>query len=208
MKCVMLFLVALLVLGCKEEKHPKIEIYLLKQRQPFVNTIPFKETSKYKEIEYNRAKNIFEDTRFDTLIKEVIFAGQFIADSIDLQSQPFITDVEIKAFEKHNNSVVLDSKAARRIYELSPEKNFGQQFVITVDKEPKVSGYFWNTNSAISCRWYYIECLNPTNDYRNNTNDKSFPVFIGNYNRKITLTGLYRHKELIAAFEETHRLVK
>ncbi|WP_330441832.1 hypothetical protein [Flavobacterium sp. C4GT6] len=208
MKCVILFLVALLAMGCKEEKHPKIEIYLLKHRLAFVDAVPFKETSKYKEIEYDRAKDIFKDAQFDTIREEVVFAGQFEADSVDLQSEPFIDDSDIKAFDLRANKLMLSKKVIKRICNLYPDRNFGEQFVITVNKEPMLTGYFWNTQSAVNCRWYYIECLDNEAFPDNGFDTDIVTLYSGVNSEKVEQYGFTRHKELIAAFEQTHRLVE
>ena len=132
----------LLCFGCKqEEEKPKIEIYLLKERKQFSNCIPFSATKYYQPqdtIDVGQVKY----AQYDTILEKLIYAGDFVITKEDLQHEPFISDIEIRKMSLKTNELIIDSLAAKRIYNMHPKNSYGDQFAVTVDGKPVFAGYF------------------------------------------------------------------
>lgn len=200
-KVIALFLLLSLA-GCKSED--KIEIYLLKNRAPIKDGVPYLDVFNIQDAEKRKE---YEFVNYDTVFKETIYAGKFEAKSTDLQSQPFIGDDEIISFNTGNNKFEFSSSVAERLETLPDEMHEGIQFVITVNKKPQLTGYF--RNWSVWCDWYYIRYWNyKKGEGEEIKNKNSFELFNGYMRGKHEdLTPPYP-QELIEAFRSTGRLIE
>ena len=78
----------------------------------------------------------------------------------DLPTMPFIIDDEIESFDTANYRITFSKEAAKRIGALKPNLSVGIPFVLTLDREPVLTGYFVNTLSSFSFGAYVL--LNTT----------------------------------------------
>jgi hypothetical protein len=69
----------------------------------------------------------------------------------DLPSMPFINDDEIVLFDTSTYRITFLKVAAKRISALKPSLPAGIPFVLTVDREPILTGYFVNELSSFGC---------------------------------------------------------
>ncbi len=74
----------------------------------------------------------------------------------DLPIVPFINDDEIEHFDTSNYRITFSREAAKRIGALKPSLSVGIPFVLTVDREPILSGYFVNIVSSFGCGAYVL----------------------------------------------------
>lgn len=160
MKRYILFLVVILCFSC-DKKNQRIEIYLLNRRVEIEDGIPY---CQAKNITDSKFLEEYKYVKYDTLFKEKINAGRFNIVASDLQKVPFITNEEIESFNLNNDKIKFSSKAIKRIDSLSEHvpMHKGVQFVVTVNKNPQLTGYFMGISRW--CDWYYISRLSES-DY-------------------------------------------
>ena len=72
----------------------------------------------------------------------------FVATKNDLADSAFIHDSEILAYDTTQKIIHITGNAALKISELEPPIPDGIQFVLTVDKEPVLAGYFINRSTS------------------------------------------------------------
>lgn len=200
-KIITLLLILITSVGCKKDHHSKVEIYLLNKRKNFKNCIPVKESDWYRERTIDTV--LFELTvkaQYDTIKDEVVFAGEFDALKSELNKTPFIKDDEIKylILNKATDEVVFNAEATKRINELYPENSYGNQFVVTVDGTPVLTGYFWTRISRFKCDWYQISA--PRNE--------DFDICLGFENGDFKCDSLPYPKRLTDALRASGRLIQ
>lgn len=74
----------------------------------------------------------------------------------DLPVLPFIMDDEIVSFDSSTNQISFEKQAAERIGKLTPSLGKGIPFVLTFDRDPVLTGYFWNVLSSFECKAYVL----------------------------------------------------
>lgn len=89
-------------------------------------------------------------------------ASEFSITNTDLPTLPLIRDDDIEYYDTNLNKIYFTQEAAKRIGELKPKLNAGIPFVLTTDREPILTGYFWNTVSSFGCASYVLFNSNDT----------------------------------------------
>ena len=206
------FFFLLVCVGCgKEGPKPKIEIYLLNKVVESNECVRFRETSFYTRLD-SIHKKWYGDRYIDTISEEFMDGPKFEVEKEDLEIMPFIKDTEILAFNAEMSVITFDSIVRKRLRELHPEISQGKQFAITVDKEPVLTGYFWNLLSSQTCHWYSIYNVD-INDLNIN-GDLTQSYWIGHFNDGHYLIKEQKSKrppypkELIEAFRASGRLIE
>ena len=69
---------------------------------------------------------------------------------------PFINDDEIALFDSSTYKITFLKEAAKRIGTLKPSLSVGIPFVLTVDRQPVLTGYFVNQLSSFGCAAYVL----------------------------------------------------
>jgi hypothetical protein len=100
--------------------------------------VTFQEKPKV-EIYLTKTKLLTVNTKLPTSI-----AGYFYATKNDLVDSPFIKDSEILSYNVKRGNIKFTKETSLLISKLEPIINEGIQFVITVNKEPVLNGYFIN----------------------------------------------------------------
>ena len=203
----------MICLGCKKENHPKIEVYLLKHPVESTEGVLFRETERYKNLD-SVEQRWYKDSRGDTLSGEIIYGGKFDATTEDIQSLPFIIDEEIHEFDIKNDIITFDSIVIKRIETHKPSKS---QFVITIDKEPVLTGYFWTGFNSRIPSWY---TLYGTDSYGLKVTDEKYKRVMLEFGAPKLVTKLKHRREsfdrprppypqeLIEALRSTGRLIE
>ena len=105
------------------------------------------------EINYSIELYILTDAK--STIKNGL-ATEFEIKDTDLPSLPFLRDDDIDYYDTSKNKIFITKDAAKRIAALKPKLNVGIPFVLTVDRQPILTGYFWNTASSFGCASYVL----------------------------------------------------
>lgn len=113
---------------------PKIEIYLLKSRLPAIDN---ENWPSFAVKHFTATKN-------------------------DLQDSAFILDTEILSYDSTRCNIGITKSAALKISSLKPGIPQGIQFVLTIDKEPVLQGFFINKNASEPVMSYMIMNKNDT----------------------------------------------
>lgn len=204
----LIIILALVCFGCKQnEPEPKIEIYLLKERKPFTNCIPFTETEFYDSEDLIDAPMLLH-AGYDTILDEIIYAGDFVVSKHDLLPEPFITNIELRYMDLKENEFMIDSLAAKRIYNMHPKNSYGNQFAVTIDGEPVFAGYFWGAMSRFRCDWYQIIAYKMDGEIQNDGKDKNFEILLGKRDGQLLDENLPYPPELMEAFRASGRLIE
>ncbi|SCZ01242.1 hypothetical protein [Flavobacterium caeni] len=149
-------LLILFAFGCTKKEH-LIEIYTFKTRANNLNGI---NAEKYlldnKKIDPEFIYEIGKTTTIDTLKQELIYAGEFKIEVTNLNTLPFITDKEILSLDTEQSKLKLSKSACEKISQLPGFHREGLQFVITDNRIPIFSGYFWSTFSSYGSHWYCL----------------------------------------------------
>ncbi len=103
-------------LWSSQQEGPKVEIYLLKNRIPSIDNENWPSFA----------------------------VRHFYATKNDIQDSAFISDTEILGYDTTLKNIRINKSAALKIASLEPEIPKGIQFVLTVNKEPILNGYFIN----------------------------------------------------------------
>ena len=77
----------------------------------------------------------------------------------DLQENPLIEDYQIIRYDTLKFEFTIDTLVCSKLSSLNPSLPIGIQFAITVDRNPVISGYFWNPVSSFGCDWYNIPVI-------------------------------------------------
>jgi len=183
-------------------KQSKIEVYLLKNRAPILDGIPYSEANDITDsVELRK----YELVKYDTVSNYPISSGRFNVGIVDLQPEPFIKNEEILFFNLKNNKFKFAPSVAGRIADLPDNMHQGTQFAITVNGKPKLTGYFMNF--SVWCDWYYIRFWKKDQETEL-MNETSFELFNGYMRGKHEdLTPPYP-PELIEAFRSSGRLIE
>ena len=97
----------------------------------------------------------FDIVRIERETNDIIFAGAFKASMSDLAAEPFINNEEVISFDKNTGRLILDSIAAKKLSCLELN-SYGQQFVLTVDNEPELCGYFYPSIYYYCHTYHYL----------------------------------------------------
>jgi hypothetical protein len=111
------------------------------------------------KINYSIELYVLPDTK--STIKNGL-ATEFEIKDTDLPTLPFIRDDDIDYYDTCINKIFITQDAAIRIAELKPKLNVGIPFVLTVDRKPILTGYFWSTFSSFGCASYVFFNSNDT----------------------------------------------
>lgn len=166
------FIFLLILSSCQQKNQDVIEIYLTKERIPHKEGVPFDEMPKYIDIDltdgfFGRYDDYF--VSYDTIKKDFIFLGDFEVKKEDLEEKPFITNDEILGFDFEKSNVVVSGNS---YYKFS-DKRIGNlaQFVICINKEPVINGYFLSGMSSAYFEWYAMYYLPYSEKYKDDVID-------------------------------------
>lgn len=221
------FIIFLIIIGCSENTKkvteidaPKIEIYLPKERikskdgSELTQEWNFTESAK-KDTSWVRLNKYYHKyARYDTIDHNYIYAGSFTATKADLQSEPFIKSNEILQFDFKNSKIKISSSGVEKIWNLEPNFNFSRQFVITADKKPLLTGYFYSSFSSSYVSHYYIiyEGSYDTESFPKKYKEREFEIFYSNKTQKEFLTNdrydFKTNSDFYNAFVESGKIVK
>ena len=84
----------------------------------------------------------------------------FEYDSSDVVREALIHDEEIVGYDSADSSILFTDSTAKRIGRLEPSLPIGIPFILTIDGEPVLSGYFWNPTSSFGCKTCVIFASN------------------------------------------------
>ena len=202
-KFLFIIILSICFCSCKKDQE-KIEIYLLKSTVRSDEGIPLIEYLKIKKTPYD-PNSINSDHNYDSIKKQIIYAGKFSVDKGNLQPLPIVGDNDILGFDPIESELLLTKKAQYALSFLDKNRN---QFAICVNGIPVLTGYFrYNYSSAIY-NWNYIGY----DYYKDETKSKNpkFVIFHNqNYNEwKPVLTSLKDYPILLSAFKQSGRLKK
>ncbi len=184
---ILFILSAISFFSCKQTHKQKIEIYLPKHRIDPINLIPITELKENAErIKNMTDEDIFElsKLKYDTINQREIHAGDFIAKESDLMTDPLVKDSEIINFDFNNNELLISSEGTDRIRNLEPEFSFHNQFVLTIDKKPILTGYFRSTFSSWPVDSYCIDVMLTKSKYLSNGKEGTFQITKGEFYKK------------------------
>lgn len=198
-----IILVLIFFNSCKKNED-KVEIYLLKRRIMSTEGIPVDEYSKLKNIKD------FESIKycsFDTVKKQLIYGGKFIASQNDFEEEPLVKNDEVLALNIEKSELILSQSARKKISQIKPSMKYGVQFVIAVNKQPCLTGYFRSNISSFIYNWNYIGY----NYHENSFEGKSDENFVIRQNTNYikwspVLTNLKNYTALITAMKNSNRL--
>lgn len=207
-KILSILLFSSLLFSC-ENHEEKIEIYLLKNRVRTTEGIPVLEYVKLKNIKYDENLENVKDCNYDSISKQYIYGGKFTVDEENLETKPLITDEDVLKLDLKKSELVLSEIGKQRITHLKPNMTSGIQFVICVNKQPYLTGYFRSNISSNIYTWNYIGY-----DYFEHKiatiHDKNFVIRQneGYEKWKPTLSNLNQYSELVSAFRNTNRIIE
>jgi len=171
-KAISFLLLLMLLYSCQKKHQNVIEIYLTKERIPHKVGVPFDEMPKYIDVDltdwvFGRYDNYF--VSYDTIKKDFIFLGDFEVKKEDLEEEPFITNDEILGFDFEKSNVVVSGKS---YYKFSDKRieNLAQ-FMICINKEPVINGYFLSGMSSAYFDWYAMYYLPYSEKYKDDVID-------------------------------------
>jgi hypothetical protein len=151
---IFIFLILTSCNNTEKKNSPNIEIYLTKNRIQSNQGIEINskniDSFGYKKV---ADRFDFDIVRLDTMNSALIFAGEFVADKKDLNSEPLLSNKNILEFNSQNGFLKVDSIGAKKIKGIDA-KGYGTQFVLTINKEPKLFGYFYSYPFSYYCHTY------------------------------------------------------
>lgn len=194
-------------LSCTYDKD-KIEIYLLKERIRSIEGIPLLEYAKLENYPLIQEITSIEKANFDTIKKQIIYGGEFRVSKEHINKLPLIQDTEIIKFDSTTNELIISTSGRKKIENLKPNMKFGTQFVICINGEPSLTGYFRNHFSSYIYNWNYIHYKHPKDNFQTPNVDK----FIINQNVGYVkwnpiIPNMNEYPKLIQAFQSTNRLI-
>jgi hypothetical protein len=166
---VIILIFFLILIGCNRKQHKvdkiqkaKIEIYLPKERivskdgSELLNDWNFR-----KELKKYSSSILLNDyhlkyARYDSITHNIIYAGSFSATENDLPSTPFIYDNEILGFDFETSEIIISASGVEKLWSLQPNMNFSRQFILTADRKPILTGYFYSIYSSSYVKHFYI----------------------------------------------------
>lgn len=210
-----LAILLLICLGCiQEEPKPKIEIYLLKEKIESYEGVPILEADDLKNRHESIRREGLEESRWDTVTQQLIFAGEFNAKFDQLQKKPLILDSEVYKFHMKKNALIFDSLVNERIRNLKPRRRTGVQFALTVDHKIVLTGYWWSRYSSYYCNTHHIYTVPnykfpPEGQYPSINDEAVYFIDHGSYwpQHKKKVRPPYP-PELIEAFRSSGRLIE
>ena len=155
--------------SCQKTNQDVIEIYLTKERIPHKVGVPFKEMPKYVDIDltdpvFGRYDYFF--VSYDTIKKDFIYLGEFELKKEDLEDEPFITNDEILGFDFEKSNLILSGKSYEKFSSKIPPLS---QFVVYINNNPTIGGYFLSPMSSAYFENYAIYYFNYTKEYKEDT---------------------------------------
>lgn len=139
-----------------------IEIYLPIERIQSNDGIELKPewnlgvASKKDSSSVNLDKYHSKYARQDLNTGKIIYAGNFTATTKDLPASPFIEDSEIIGFNFETSEIIINAKGIEKLWNLIPNHTYSRQFIITANRTPILTGYFFNSLSSSYVKHYYI----------------------------------------------------
>lgn len=181
-KFIFIFFSFISLFSCKEKN--SIEIYLLNKRKENIHGINTSLSKKYLAKNYKSFidNKYYEFITVDTINDKIFYADEFNVENKDLLETPFISDSEIKGVDTLNGYIYFNKSASRKIISLVKPHNLlkGTQFVLTVNKNIALKGYFWASKSPQGTDYYTILRLN-----KDKINEMTkFYFFKGKYTRE------------------------
>jgi hypothetical protein len=210
MKILISIFVIICLASCESKADSNIEIYLVKDRKAHIDGLNIVDVQNFAKKEGINLSEFDYPTTFDTLTKTLYFASNFKYSTNDLENQPFIKNDEFESLDIEKGIIRIRKDGGLKILKLKPNLRNGRQFVITINKEPVMNGYFYNPYSSNGSTWYTIQY----DDFKtvNNTILKSyeFSFFKGDgtsnkSNRKEIKFDNY--PKLIKALQKSGRLI-
>lgn len=125
-------------------------------------------------------------------------SSKFWVDKDDLKNTPIIHNNEILGYDTLTYEISVDTSVCKKLRVLKPCLPNGIQFALTLDKNPILTGYFWNPASSFGCDWYLIQnvCAEELKIY------KGGPEHLNQ-----NIHELRNDKNLIQAIIQTNRLM-
>ena len=205
MKIIKIFFISLFLVCCHKEEHHSIEIYLLKDRVTTDEGISIEKATSIVDVDTTLLKDIPITVRYDTLNKEFIYAGSFHVNKNQIEPTPLIKNEDVLGLNIDNSEIKLSAEAANKIISLKPSMKGGIQFVITDNKNPVMTGYFWSSYSSYGSTWNNIEY--------DHTKKVDKPIFLRMYKghginaAKREAIPFSDFKDLVNAFSQSDRLL-
>lgn len=200
-----LFCINLFLIGCHKSEQHSIEIYLLKDRVNTNEGVSLEKIKGFPEIDTIALKEMPKTVKYDTLNKEFIYAGSFHVNKNQIESTPLIKNEDVLGLNIDNSEIKLSAEAANKIIALKPSMKDGIQFVITDNKNPVMTGYFWSSYSSYGSTWNNIEY--------DHTKKVDKPIFLRMYKghginaAKRETIPFSDFKDLVNAFSQSDRLL-
>ena len=147
-------IIGLILLSCKSDT--KIDFYLTESWIETEQGIKVNEEN-IEKLGLKQLENRFDFdiVRYDTIKSDLIFAGSFIADKTELQKKTLITNKHISSFDLNNGLFELNSSGVERLSGLKFD-HYGRQFVLFINNEPIIYGYFFPTIFSYWCDTYQV----------------------------------------------------
>lgn len=150
------------MLNNEEKDAPKIEIFLPKERIKTKDGTAI--TREWNFIESMRGdssmireNNILREfARLDTITNNFIYAGSYDAKENDLEDNPFIYENEIISFDFQTSEIEISASGVEKLWDLQSNFNYSRQFVITEDRKPILTGYFYSSFSSSYVKHFFI----------------------------------------------------
>lgn len=206
MKHILRYIILFLIFTCcKEEKIPKIAIYLPKETVKNSRGIPIEKFAENHPNKDDILKNYGnKNFSIDTIKKKIICCSNFSVSRNDLEKKPFISDKEIKGFNFQNSSIKLSKSALEKLLKL-PNNSSKQQFSICINGNPILNGYFLTISSK-----YLTENYNFTYHYAFDKDNLQFETYDFWLRYGDNLRGLdsINEKKFYEALKKTNRILK
>lgn len=174
-----------------------VEIYLLKEVKP--NKIGVKYASNDE----------YDTTTHDSVTKAYYKWTDFEYMESDLNKLPFISDLEIVSLDTLNGIIQFNNAASQRIIKNTDGFQRSKQFVITVNNQPVMNGYFHNIYSSYGTDWNTIRFEDLKNIDKKDLEVYNFSMYLGKgLKNNHVKDKIYFNKYplLIDALEETDRI--
>lgn len=187
--------------SCSKKEHV-IEIYTLKSRAKNLHGIS---AQKYflNKNDTTHYTIINDNTTIDTLKNELIYAGEFLIDINNLEDKPLINDNDILFLDTKTNQIVFTESAKKLLSSFKGHTREGIQFVMTDNRKPIISGYFWNDFSSSWSNW---NCISYCILYKEKNHINKMYKGIGNKNLEGKSIDFSNYEAVIKAFTESNRI--
>ncbi|MFC7772967.1 hypothetical protein [Flavobacterium sp. GCM10027622] len=126
----------------------------MKNRIQSSDGIPIEKLSNDNE-DYKEILERFKDKNVscDTINKKLIYAGNFKATKKDLESMPLFNDNEILSFKQKTSELEISKSAFEKLCKFgstNSKNGIGIQFVVCINENPTLFGYFFNYSYFVS----------------------------------------------------------